>query len=268
MEHLRGSIAAVLVVVLVCCVISAVPGLAQPGDAERRLYVGTMVAVPFAQDLHHQTSFILPETSPVLPGAELSAAGDMEIGYGLGFAAILGREISTYAALELTGSWSKQPADLVVSLPAILMQGFSNSDLELPAGFSFAGKIVILQSKIDLLIYPTKIATDSGGAQPYLGGGVGIVRSDIDMDIEKDVPTQAFIEELEESGFAELLPQKNRRHRNGFSVGSARGRKHSFQQHRFGFGLAVLSHVRRRRRQQFSRGGRHSEILVLSGCNP
>jgi opacity protein-like surface antigen len=208
MEHLRGSIAAVLVVVLVCCVISAVPGLAQPGDAERRLYVGTMVAVPFAQDLHHQTSFILPETSPVLPGAELSAAGDMEIGYGLGFAAILGREISTYAALELTGSWSKQPADLVVSLPAILMQGFSNSDLELPAGFSFAGKIVILQSKIDLLIYPTKIATDSGGAQPYLGGGVGIVRSDIDMDIEKDVPTQAFIEELEESGFAELLPQK------------------------------------------------------------
>ncbi len=208
MEHWRGSVATVLAVAFAFCVLHAVPGLAQPGDAERRLYVGTMVAVPFAQDLHHQTSFILPATSPVLPGAELSAAGDMEIGYGLGFAAILGREISNYAALELTGSWSRQPADLVVSLPTILMQGFSNGDLELPTGFSFAGKIVILQSKIDLLIYPAKMATDSGGAQPYLGGGVGIVRSDIDMDIEKDVPTQAFIEELAELGFAELLPQK------------------------------------------------------------
>ena len=208
MEHLRGSVATVLAVTFACCVLIAVPGLAQPGDAKRRMYVGTMVAVPFAQDLHHQTSFTLPETSPVLPGAELSAAGDMEIGYGLGFAAVVGREISTYAALELTGSWSKQPADLAVSLPAILMQGFSNSDFELPTGFSFDGKIVILQSKIDLLIYPIKVPTDSAGAKPYLGGGAGIVRSDIDMDIEQDAPTQAFIGALEELGFAELLPQK------------------------------------------------------------
>ena len=208
MENFRGNVAAILMVTSALCFIHAVPGLAQPGDAKRRLYVGTMVAIPFAQDLHHQTSFTLPETSPVLPGAELSATGDMEIGYGLGFAAILGRGISDYAALELTGSWSKQPADLVVALPAILMQGFSNSDLELPAGFSFAGKIAILQSKIDLLIYPAKMVTDSGGAQPYLGGGVGIVRSDIDMDIEQDAPTQAFIDELKELNFAELLPQK------------------------------------------------------------
>ena len=64
-----------------------------------------------------------------------------------------------------------------------------------------------LQSKIDLLIYPTKMATGpGGGAKPYLGGGVGIVRSD--MDIKKNAPTQAFIEALAEIGFAELLPQK------------------------------------------------------------
>lgn len=208
MENSRVSDEIASIVVFACCAICVVPGLAQSADNERRMYVGTMVAVPFAQDLHHQTSFTLPETSPVLPGAELSVAGDLAIGYGLGFAAVLGREISTYGVLELTGSWSKQPADLAVSLPAILMQGFSNSDFELPTDFNFAGKIVILQAKIDLLIYPTKVPTGSTGAKPYLGGGVGIVRSDIDMDIEKDVPTQAFIEVLEELGFAQLLPQK------------------------------------------------------------
>ena len=203
MENSRVSDAIVLMVVFACCVIRVVPGLAQPADDEKRVYVGTMVAVPFAQDLHHQTSFTVPGFN-----MEMTASGDMEIGYGLGFAAILGKEISTYAALELTGSWSKQPADLAVSLPAILMQGFSNSDFELPTGFRFDGKIVILQSKIDLLVYPTKMATGLGGAKPYLGGGVGIVRSDIDMDIEQDAPTQAFIGALEELGFAELLPQK------------------------------------------------------------
>ena len=175
MENSKVSYAVVSIVVFACCVIRVVPGLAQPADDKRGLYVGTMVAVPFAQDLHHQTSFTVPGFN-----REMTASGDMEIGYGLGFAAVLGREISTYAALELTGSWSRQPADLAVSLPAILMQGFSNSDFELPSSFSFAGKIAVLQSKIDLLVYPTKMATGLGGAKPYLGGGAGIVRSDID----------------------------------------------------------------------------------------
>ena len=209
MENSRVNVVAIVLVVFALCVIRAVPGLAQPADDERGLYVGTMAGVPFAQDLHHQTSFTLPETSPILPGAELSAAGDLAIGYGLGFAAVAGKGISDYAALEVTGSWSKQPSELKVSLPAILMQGLSNGDLELPAGFSYDGRVVSLQSKIDLLIYPTKMATGpNGGAKPYLGGGVGIVRSDMDMDIEKDAPTQAFIEALAEIGFAELLPQK------------------------------------------------------------
>ena len=209
MENSRVSDAIVSIVVFACCVIRVVPGLAQPADDKRGLYVGTMVAVPFAQDLHHQTSFTLPETSPILPGAEMSAAGDLSMGYGFGFAAIAGKGISDYTALELTGSWSKQPCDLGVSLPATLMQGFSNSDFGLPSGFSYDGNVVILQSKVDLLVYPTKKVADSdSGTKPYLGGGVGIVRSGMDLDIEKDEPTQAFIETLEEVGFASLLPQR------------------------------------------------------------
>lgn len=202
MENFRVNVAAVLIVAFACCVIHAVPGLSQPADDKRGLYVGTMVAVPFAQDLHHQTSFTVLSN-------EMTASGDLAIGYGLGFAAVAGKGISDYAALELTGSWSRQPSDLGVSLPAILTQGFSNGEFELPSGFSYDGNVVILQSKLDLLVYPTKTpASSDGGAKPYLGGGVGIVRSDIDMNIEKDAPTQAFIATLEEVGFAALLPQK------------------------------------------------------------
>ena len=62
-----------------------------------------------------------------------------------------------------------------------------------------------LQSKIDLLLYPIKMATGPGdGAKPYLGGGVGIVRSNMDMDIEKE-GSQAVVETLE--SFAELVPE-------------------------------------------------------------
>ena len=209
MENSRGSVAGVVMVASALCFIGAVPGLAQPVDDTRGVYVGTMVAVPFAQDLHHQTSFTLPETSPIFPGTELSASGDLAIGYGIGFAAVAGKGISAYAALELTGSWSRQPCDLEVSLPAVLTQGLSGGDLELPSGFSYSGKVVVLQAKVDLLIYPIKGAVGSdGGAKPYLGGGVGLVRSNMDLDIKEDEPTQAFIEALAEVGFAQLLPAK------------------------------------------------------------
>ena len=209
MENSRVSDAIVSIVIFACCVIRVVPIFAQPADDKGGLYVGTMVAVPFAQDLHHQTSFTLPETSPIFPGAEMSAAGDLSMGYGFGFAAIAGKGISDYTALELTGSWSKQPCDLGVSLPATLMQGFANGDFELPSDFSYDGNVVILQSKVDLLVYPTKKPVDSdSGTKPYLGGGAGIVRSGMDLYIEKDEPTQAFIAALQEVGFAELLPQR------------------------------------------------------------
>ena len=201
MENSRASDAIVSIVFFACCVICVVPGLAQPADDKRGLYVGTMVGVTLAQDLHHQTSFTVFNT-------EMTASGDMEIGYGIGFAAVAGKGISDYTALELTGSWSKQPCDLVVSLPALLTQALSE-DFGLPPGFSYDGNVVVLQSKVDLLVYPTKMAADSdGGTKPYLGGGVGIARSGMDMNIEKDEPTQAFIETLEEVGFAELLPQR------------------------------------------------------------
>ena len=106
MENSRVNVVVVLMVAFALCVMYAVPGLSQPADDNRRVYVGAMVGIPFAQDLHHQTSFTLPETSPILPGAELPAAGDLAIGYGLGFAAVAGKGISDYVALELTGSWS------------------------------------------------------------------------------------------------------------------------------------------------------------------
>ena len=203
MENFRVNVAAVLIVAFACCVIHAVPGLSQPVDEKKKVYVGTMVAVPFTQDLHHQVSAQVPVLG------EISVSGDMEIGYGIGLAAIAGKGISDYAALELTGSWSRQPCNLGVALPTILTQGFSNGDFELPSSFGYDGNVVVLQSKVDLLIYPTKMAAGSdGGAKPYLGGGMGIVWSDVDVDIEKDEPTQEFIEALEEVGFAELLPQK------------------------------------------------------------
>ena len=201
MNNSRVNVAAVLTVAALCLT-HAVPGRAERVENKRKVYVGTMVAVSLAQDLHHQTSFTVLDN-------EMTASGDLAIGYGLGFAAVSGRGISDYAALELTGSWSKQSSVLGVSLPAVLTQGFSSGDFELPASFSYDGKLVSLQSKIDLLVYPTKMAMTPGdGAKPYLGGGVGIVRSNMDMDIERDEPTQAFIETLEELGFAELLPEK------------------------------------------------------------
>ena len=222
MENSRVNVVAVLMVAVALCVVHVVPGLSQPAvavvDDNRKMYVGAMVGIPFAQDLHHQISARVPNLNMEVP-----ISGDLSIGYGLGFAAVVGRGISDYVALELTGSWSNQPSDLRVSLPAILTQGLSTDDLELPSSFSYDGNGVALQSKIDLLIYPMKMATGSDrganypikmatgsdrSAKPYLGGGVGIVRSNMDLDIKEDAPTQAFIKALEAAGFAELLSKK------------------------------------------------------------
>ncbi len=201
MENSSVRITAGLMIAFASCVLHAVPGLAQPAADKKRVYVGTMVAVPFAQDLHHQVDAQVP-----LLG-EISVSGDLAIGYGIGFAAVAGRSISDRLALELTGSWSKQPSDLGVSLPSILTQQ-AGGDVELPTSFSYDGNVVVFQSKIDLLVYPKKMTADGGGAKPYLGSGVGIVRSNMDVDIKKDAPTQAFIETLAELGVADLLPEK------------------------------------------------------------
>ena len=202
MKNSEGNCPFVLLTVFAFCMISSVPARSQPAEDERGLYIGTMVAVPFAQDLHHQTSFSVADI-------KMTASGDLEIGYGIGFAAVSGKGISDYAALELTGTWSRQPSDLAVSLPRLLVLGLSRSGLELPSGFDYGGDVVILQSKIDLLLHPLKIGSGpDDGAKPYLGAGMGIVRSDMDMDIKMDVPTQNFISALGEVGAAELVPQK------------------------------------------------------------
>ena len=183
------------------CFIHAVPGLSQPADKKRKVYVGTMVAVTFGQDLHHKTAFITPDNT------EMTVSSHLVIDYGIGFAAIAGKGISDYTALEFTGSWARLPSHLEVPLPlpTFFTEGLSQSGFELPSGFNYDGKLVTLQSKIDLLLYPIKMATGpGGGAKPYLGGGGGIVRSNMDMDIEKE-GSQAVVETL--GSFAELIPE-------------------------------------------------------------
>ena len=201
MENSRENVAAVLMVASTLCVIHAVPGLSQPADAKRKVYVGTMVAVIFGQDLHHKTAFTTPDNE------EMTVSSHLVIDYGIGFAGIAGKGISDYAALEFTGSWARLPSHLEVPLPlpTFFTEGLSQSGFELPSGFNYDGKLVALQSKIDLLLYPIKMATGpSGGAKPYLGGGLGIVRSNMDMDIEKE-GSQAVVETL--GSFAELIPE-------------------------------------------------------------
>ncbi len=202
MDNSRVGYLSVFATIFAYCIIPSVPARSQPAEVEKGVYVGIMLAVPFAQDLHHQASFSVANI-------EMTASGDLEIGYGIGFAAVSGKGISDYAALELTGTWSRLPSALEVSLPALLILGLSRSGMELPSGFSYDGEVVVLQSKIDLLLYPGKLGSGpDDGAKPYLGAGMGIVRSDMDMDIQMDAPTQHFISTLEEQGFAQLVPRK------------------------------------------------------------
>ena len=202
MEKSRVSYASVLLTIFAYCILSSVSAGSQPPEDERGIYIGTMVAVPFAQQLYHQTSFSVAEIT-------MTASGDLEIGYGIGFAAVSGKKIFDYAALELTGTWSRQPSYLAVSLPRLLVLGLSRSGLELPSGFDYDGDVVILQSKIDLLLHPLKIGSGpDDGPKPYLGAGMGIVRSDMDMDIKMDLPTQDFISAIGEVGAADLVPRR------------------------------------------------------------
>ncbi len=62
----------------------------------------------------------------------------------------------------------------------------------------------MLQSKIDLLLYPVRVpVTSSRVVEPYLGGGVGIVRSELQVDIVKDEATQGII-----AATGGLIPEK------------------------------------------------------------
>ena len=56
MQNSKVNVAAVLMAAALCLT-HAVPGWSEPVENKRKVYVGTMVAVPLAQDLHHQTSF-------------------------------------------------------------------------------------------------------------------------------------------------------------------------------------------------------------------
>lgn len=173
MKSLRSGVAAVFALVL--CLSAASPRSAasqEPGGVNRGFYVGTMVAVPFSQKLYHRTAV-----------GGMTASADLELDYGIGFAAVAGNRISDYLGVELTGTWSRQSSDLRLPLPPAL-GGVS---------LAYAGTVTALQSKLDLLLYPARIPiTSSGAAEPYVGGGAGVVRSDIDMALVQSEQTRTI----------------------------------------------------------------------------
>lgn len=177
MKSLRSGVAAVFALVLCLSVASPRNAASQePGDVNRGFYVGTMIAVPFSQKLYHRTS---------VSGMTVSA--DLELDYGIGFAAVAGNRISDYLGVELTGTWSRQSSDLGLPLPPALAGAASGVSL------AYAGTVTALQSKLDLLLYPVRVPiTSSGAAEPYVGGGAGVVRSDVDMDLVLNDRTRAI----------------------------------------------------------------------------
>lgn len=177
MKSLRSGVAAAFALVLCLSVASPQNAASQEqGDVNRGFYVGTMIAVPFSQKLYHRTS---------VSGMAVSA--DLELDYGIGFAAVAGNRISDYLGVELTGTWSRQSSDLGLPLPPALAGAASGVSL------AYAGTVTALQSKLDLLLYPVRVPiTSSGAAEPYVGGGAGVVRSDIDMDLVLNDRTRAI----------------------------------------------------------------------------
>ena len=177
MKSLRSGVAAVFALVLCLSVASPRDAASQEtGDVNRGFYVGTMIAVPFSQKLYHRTS---------VGGMTVSA--DLELDYGIGFAAVAGNRISDYLGVELTGTWSRQSSDLRFPLPPALAGAASGVSL------AYAGTVTALQSKLDLLLYPARVPiTSSGTAEPYVGGGAGVVRSDVDMDLVRNDRTRAI----------------------------------------------------------------------------
>lgn len=177
MKSLRSGVAAVFALVLCLSVASPRNAASQEqGDVNRGFYVGTMIAVPFSQKLYHRTS---------VSGMTVSA--DLELDYGIGFAAVAGNRISDYLGVELTGTWSRQSSDLGLPLPPALAGAASGVSL------AYAGTVTALQSKLDLLLYPVRVPiTSSGAAEPYVGGGAGVVRSDVDMDLVLNDRTRAI----------------------------------------------------------------------------
>lgn len=182
MKSLRSGVAAVFALAL--CLFAVSPRNAasqEPGDVNRGFYVGTMIAVPFSQKLYHRTS---------VSGMTVSA--DLELDYGIGFAAVAGNRISDYLGVELTGTWSRQSSDLRLPLPPALA-GQLPGGAASGASLAYGGTVTALQSKLDLLLYPVRVPiTSSGVAEPYVGGGAGVVRSDIDMDLVLNDQTRAI----------------------------------------------------------------------------
>ena len=202
MKSLGSGVPAVFLFVLFFFAVHPQDVVSQESEAvDRGFYVGSMVAVPFGQSLYHQTSFNLG-------GSAVAISAGLDLDYGVGFAAVFGNRISDYLGVELTGTWSRQSSDLRLPLPQAVVQMLPLPSAAAGGGviLPYRGRVIALQSKLDLLLYPVRIpVTSSGVAEPYLGGGAGLVKSDLDMDIILNDQTRA----LAAAGPAgQLIPRK------------------------------------------------------------
>ncbi len=197
MKNLTARLSTIFLIAFALCVISPASGLTQPADSKKETYFGIMAGVPLAQDLSRQASF-------EFMGNTFSTSGELELDYGIGVAAVLGKRISDYFGVELSGSWSRQSSDLTAPAPAAALgQVLTGVPLE-NVNFAYDGRIMSLQSKIDLLLYPLP----SSSIEPYIGGGAGIVRSDTEMDLVKDAATQGIIQALDGLGASGVVTEK------------------------------------------------------------
>jgi len=98
---------------------------------------------------------------------------------------------------------------LAQALPPSLAQALAASPVDLGSiKLDYEGRVQALQSRIDLLFYPVRVPVASSSVvEPYIGGGAGIIRSNVDVDLVQNEQIQGFIPILENLGFSELLPQ-------------------------------------------------------------
>ncbi len=172
-----------LAVFFAFCLVLPETGFSQTSEVKKGFYAGALIGVPFAQDLSERITVSVMGNDQNIP-AEFS------VDYGIGLAVTIGNRISDYFAVELTGSWSRQSAELSASPPPALLQPLAALATANPALGAVLGdpqnlklvyddgRLVALQSEMSVLLYPVP----GGFVEPYVGGGVGIVRSDLEID--------------------------------------------------------------------------------------
>ncbi len=183
MKSLKIGLPFFLVVTFAFFLILPEAGFSQTSEVKKGFYVGALVGVPFAQDLSEQVAVSVM-------GKEQNIPAEFSVDYGIGAAVTVGNRISDYFAVELVGSWSRQSAELSASPPATLLEPLVSLATANPAlgaalgsdpqSLKFVyddGRLIALQASTSVLLYPVP----GESVEPYIGGGVGIVRSDVEV---------------------------------------------------------------------------------------